>query len=65
MSCPMDFFFDARDAGAATDLRVELTEFFARHATTGSDVGGAEPAASELLTNAVRHAPGPAWVHVD
>lgn len=30
---------------------------FARHAEPGSDLDGAELAASELLTNAVRHAP--------
>lgn len=65
MLCSMDFFFDARDASAATDLRVGLKEFFARHATASSDVNGAELALSELLSNAVRHAPGPAWVHVD
>ncbi|MDQ4041321.1 MAG: ATP-binding protein, partial [Actinomycetota bacterium] len=61
----MDFYFDATDATAVTDLRGELSAFFARHAAPGSDVSGAELAVGELLANAVRHAPGPAWVHVD
>jgi anti-sigma regulatory factor (Ser/Thr protein kinase)/predicted ArsR family transcriptional regulator len=61
----MDFYFDATDADAAQNLRRELAAYFARHAEPGSDLDGAELAASELLTNAVRHAPGPAWVHLD
>lgn len=61
----MDWFFDATDAAAVSDLRAQLAGFFRRHAATGSDVEGADLAVSELLANAVRHAPGPAWVHVD
>ena len=61
----MDLFFDASDASAATELRCELAAFFARHAAPESDLAGAELAVGELLANAVRHAPGPAWVHVD
>lgn len=61
----MDLFFDARDPAVATDLRVELAAFFRRHAIPSSDLDGAELALSELLSNAVKHAPGPAWVHVD
>jgi anti-sigma regulatory factor (Ser/Thr protein kinase)/predicted ArsR family transcriptional regulator len=61
----LDLFFDAREPAAATDLRVELAGFFRRHAVASSDLDGAELALSELLSNAVKHAPGPAWVHVD
>src|SRR5512142_1576268 len=61
----MDLFFDATDPSAITDLRRELAAYFERHADVGSDLSGAELAVSELLGNAVRHAPGPAWVHVD
>lgn len=61
----MDLFFDATDRTAVTDLRAELGRYFRRHAMAGSDVDGAELAVSELLSNAVRHAPGPAWLRVD
>jgi predicted ArsR family transcriptional regulator len=61
----MDLFFDANDATAVSELRAELSAFFARHALDGSDLSGAELAVSELLANAVRHAPGPAWLHID
>src|SRR5512142_1080297 len=61
----MDLFFDATDPSAVSDLRGELGAYFERHAMAGSDLSGAELAVSELLANAVRHAPGPAWVHVD
>jgi anti-sigma regulatory factor (Ser/Thr protein kinase)/predicted ArsR family transcriptional regulator len=61
----MDLFFDANEATAVSELRAELSAFFARHALDGSDLSGAELAVSELLANAVRHAPGPAWLHID
>ncbi|HWH10698.1 MAG TPA: methanogen output domain 1-containing protein [Solirubrobacteraceae bacterium] len=61
----MDFYLDATDSAVAGELRRELSRYFRRHAVAGSDFDGAELAVSELITNAVRHAPGPAWVHVD
>lgn len=61
----MDLFFDATDATAVTELRTELGRYFRRHGTSESDYEGADLAVSELVTNAVRHAPGPAWMHVD
>src|SRR5947199_2193607 len=61
----MDFYFDATAASEMRELRLQLGWFFRRHATADSDFDGADLALSELLTNAVRHAPGPAWVHVD
>jgi anti-sigma regulatory factor (Ser/Thr protein kinase)/predicted ArsR family transcriptional regulator len=61
----MDLYFDATDPTQVRELRSELGRYFRRHATHDSDIDGADIALSELLTNAVRHAPGPAWVHVD
>lgn len=61
----MDLYFNASDPATVGELRTELGRYFRAHAQPGSDVAGADLAVSELLTNAVRHAPGPAWVHVD
>lgn len=61
----MDFYFDATDPTAVGDLRRELGQYFRRHAAPDSDVEGADLALSEMLSNAARHAPGPAWVRVD
>jgi anti-sigma regulatory factor (Ser/Thr protein kinase)/predicted ArsR family transcriptional regulator len=61
----MDWYLDASDGNAVTLLRQELRQYLDRHADEEADVDGAEVAFSELVTNAVRHAPGPAWVHLD
>jgi anti-sigma regulatory factor (Ser/Thr protein kinase)/predicted ArsR family transcriptional regulator len=61
----VDWYFDARDSDGLAALRHEFRDYLSRHAEEGSDVAGAEVAFSELITNAVRHAPGPAWVHLD
>jgi anti-sigma regulatory factor (Ser/Thr protein kinase) len=61
----VDLYFDATDPTAVAHLRRDLADLLRRHAAPGSDVDGAVLALSELLSNAVRHAPGPAWVHVD
>jgi len=61
----VDWFFDARDTGSMRSLRDEFGAYLRRHADAEVDVAGAEMAFSELVTNAVRHAPGPAWVHLD
>lgn len=61
----MDWYFDAREGSALGALRHELRAYLSRHAEPGSDVGGAEVAFGELVANAVKHAPGPAWVHLD
>ncbi len=61
----MDWFFDARDPATLPALRLEFGSYLRRHAEEGSDVAGAELAFSELVSNAVLHAPGPAWVHLD
>ncbi len=56
---------DSAEPDAATRVRRELAAFLRRHGDAESDFAGAELAASELIGNAARHAPGPAWVHVD
>jgi anti-sigma regulatory factor (Ser/Thr protein kinase)/predicted ArsR family transcriptional regulator len=61
----MDWYFDGGDSDGLAALRHEFRDYLSRHAEEGSDVAGAEVAFSELITNAVRHAPGPAWVHLD
>lgn len=59
---PVDWYVDAADTAALSDLRREIGAYLARHAEPGSDVAGAELAASELLSNVPLHAPGPAWI---
>lgn len=61
----MDWYLDGRDRDAISHLRREIAAYLARHGARGGDVAGAELAVSELLTNVGRHAPGPAWVHLD
>jgi anti-sigma regulatory factor (Ser/Thr protein kinase) len=61
----VDLFFDATSSTAVTELRAELSAYFRRHAAAGSDLDGAEIAVTELMASAVKHAPGPAWIHVD
>ncbi len=58
----MDWYLDGSDTGAAAALRQEIGDYLRRHADPASDVDMAEVAASELLANVNRHAPGPAWV---
>ncbi|MDO8188950.1 methanogen output domain 1-containing protein [Conexibacter sp. JD483] len=48
-----------------SDLRHEIGDYLRRHALAGSDLAGADVAVSELLSNVVLHAPGPAWAHLD
>jgi anti-sigma regulatory factor (Ser/Thr protein kinase)/predicted ArsR family transcriptional regulator len=61
----MDWYLDGTDARAGSELRRELMDYLRRHAVADSDLAGAELAAAELIGNAIRHAPGPAWVHLD
>lgn len=61
----MDWFFDARDTSALRALREEVGGYLRRHADPDADVVAAELAFTELVANAIRHAPGPAWVHLD
>src|SRR3954464_5841375 len=61
----VDWYFDARDSDGLAALRHEFRDYLSRHAEEGSDVAGAEIAFSELITNATRHAPGPALAPLD
>jgi anti-sigma regulatory factor (Ser/Thr protein kinase) len=61
----MDWFFDAHDTSALGALREEFGGYLRRHADPDADVAAAELAFTELVSNAMRHAPGPAWVHLD
>lgn len=61
----MDLYFDATDPATAADLRREVSAYLRRHAAPDSDFEAADIAVTELIANAVRHAPGPAWLHLD
>ncbi|MBB4664197.1 methanogen output domain 1-containing protein [Conexibacter arvalis] len=61
----MDWYLDGSTPEAVTDLRHEIVGYLRRHADPGSDLPGAELAVSELLSNVVQHAPGPAWAQID
>lgn len=61
----MDWFLDASDVEAMSELRVRIGDYLRRHCTADSDVDGSELIASELLTNAVRHAGSAAWVTLE
>lgn len=61
----MDWYLERSTPESVSDLRHELVGYLRRHAAPESDLAGAELAVSELLTNVVRHAPGPAWASVD
>lgn len=61
----MEWYLDARDQLAVAELRKEVAAHLRRHATPDADVDSAEIAVSEVLSNLVRHAPGPAWVSLE
>ncbi len=60
----MDWFVDATDVEAVSQLRREISVYLARHAEPTSDLHAAKLAVGELLSNVARHAPGPAWVSI-
>lgn len=60
----MDWYMPAETAGVRA-LRHELRTYFDRHAIAGSDIDGALLVATELLTNAIEHGKGDAWVSID
>ncbi len=47
------------------ELRHQIATYLERHAAPGSDIAAAELIASELVTNALRHARGSAWVSLN
>lgn len=58
----VDYFLDASNPRAASELRREITAYLNRHAETPDDVWQAELVVEEMVGNAVRHAQGPVWV---
>ncbi|MGH8978372.1 MAG: methanogen output domain 1-containing protein [Acidimicrobiia bacterium] len=58
----MDWYIEAGNAHAATEVRREVRRYLDRHAATGSAVDEAELVVGEVLANAIRHTLGPAWV---
>ncbi|MGZ4153930.1 MAG: methanogen output domain 1-containing protein [Actinomycetota bacterium] len=61
----MDWYVDEGQVDAVPALRHAIRRYLERHAEPGGDVDGAEVVFSEILTNALRHARGPAWVSLD
>jgi anti-sigma regulatory factor (Ser/Thr protein kinase) len=61
----MNWFLESPGGDDVSAIRAEIGAFLRRHGSPDSDFMGAELAASELIANAVEHAPGPLWVHVD
>lgn len=61
----MDWYMESGDVDAVPELRHVVGRYLARHAEPGGDVGAAQIVFSEIVTNAVRHARGPAWITVD
>ncbi len=58
----MDWYLPAGDNESASTLRRAISAYLSRHASPGSDVGLAELAVSELITNAMLHTASAAWV---
>ena len=58
----MEWAVDATSAQAVSALRREVMSYLGRHAAPDADLAGAEIVVAELLTNAFKHAAGPAWV---
>lgn len=62
----MDWYLDQSDSEAPRRLRHELESYLSRHGTSAeSDIWGGITGGWELISNAIRHAPGPVWVSVD
>lgn len=61
----MDWYLDTSTSRNVTDLRHNFEDYLRRHAVPGSDLDGASLIFGELVTNALRHAGGPAWISVD
>lgn len=62
----MDWYLDPSDADAPRRLRYELEDYLRRHGTSDeSDIWGGITGGWELISNAVRHAPGAVWVSVE
>jgi PAS domain S-box-containing protein len=61
----MHWSFDAREARASHDVRGVYVQYLSELAEAGADVGGAELVFGELVSNVVRHAPGPIEIELE
>jgi GAF domain-containing protein/anti-sigma regulatory factor (Ser/Thr protein kinase) len=61
----MHWSFDAREARASHDVRGVYVQYLRELAESGADVGGAELVFGELVSNVVRHAPGPIEIELE
>lgn len=60
----MDWFLYTGRQEAVEQVKAEIGRYLRRHARDPERIFDAEVVVSELLGNAVRHAPGPAWVSI-
>jgi anti-sigma regulatory factor (Ser/Thr protein kinase) len=58
----MDWYLHSGDLRAVPALRRQVISYLSRHARPESRLDDAAIVVSELLTNAVAHTAGPAWV---
>ena len=61
-NAPVDWFLEAENRRAVTELRHEAMDYLRRHGEADSDLDAAELVFAEVVGNAVRHAGGPTWV---
>ena len=62
---PATWLFESKNAVAAHSARKQFSEFLRARAVDGSDIAAAELIYGELVSNVVRHAPGPIVVQLD
>jgi anti-sigma regulatory factor (Ser/Thr protein kinase) len=60
----MDWYLHPGDTAGVPRLRRQIMDYLARTAAPGADLAGTEVVVGELLSNAVAHTPGPAWVNL-
>jgi anti-sigma regulatory factor (Ser/Thr protein kinase) len=60
----VDWYVTPDDPAAISALRHQVRDYLARHAAEGSDLSVAELVLQELLTNAIEHTAGGAWVRL-
>lgn len=58
----MEWALEPADAAAVPRLRQQIMRSLRRHATEDADLAASELVVAELLSNALAHTPGKAWV---
>jgi PAS domain S-box-containing protein len=61
----MHWSFDAREARTSQAVRTVYLQYLRELAVDGADLGGAELVFGELVSNVVRHAPGPIEIELE